>query len=276
METKAPTVSVLMPAYNAEKYVAEAIESILNQSFKDFELIILDDNSKDRTFKIAQEYAEKDARIIFSKNEINLGIARNRNKLISMARGKYVVWQDADDISMPYRIEHQYRFMENNPEVGISGGWLLFFDKNSELSIRKYASDDARVRKNIFRFSPVAQPAAIIRMECFDITGLFPLASPVAEDLAMSFQIGTKYKFANLPEILIKYRVQNKNSTHKHLKIMELYSIFLRFRYAEEGFYKMRFSDKLYNILQGASMLVLPQRFKFWIFRVIRNSKVKK
>ena len=99
-----------MPAYNAEKYISEAIKSILNQTFKDFEFIIIDDGSIDRTWKIIQKYAKKDDRVIALKNEKNLGIAVNRNKLVSMARGKYIIWQDSDDISLPYRIEKQYNF----------------------------------------------------------------------------------------------------------------------------------------------------------------------
>lgn len=112
-----PKVSVLMPNYNCEKYLPEGIESILNQSFRDFEFIIVDDGSSDRSWEIIQEYAAQDERIIAVKNEENLGISGNRNKLLSLAKGKYIVWQDSDDISLPYRIEKQHEYMQYHPEV---------------------------------------------------------------------------------------------------------------------------------------------------------------
>ncbi len=270
-----PKVSVLMPAYNAEKYIGEAVESILNQTFTDFELIIIDDCSTDKTWEIIQEYAEKDKRIVSVKNERNIGISWTRNKLITLSKCKYTVWQDADDISLHYRIEHQYNFMEQNPEVGISGGYLQYFDEKKQLGLRKYKLTDPEIRKTIFRYSPVAQPAAIIRKECFDNTGMFPLASPVAEDLAMSFQIGTKYKFGNLPEVLIKYRQVGDGATFSKLRIMELYTIFLRIRYSYTNMesYRMSFTDKVYNFIQYIALFLIPAKFKIALFNLIRNSK---
>ncbi len=269
-----PKVSVLMPAYNAEKYIGEAIVSILNQSFKDFEFLIIDDCSTDKTGEIIQEFAKRDPRIITIRNEKNLGISRTRNKLISLSKGKYIVWQDADDVSMLYRIDHQYTFMEQNPEVGICGGYLLYFKDKKELGIRKYATNDAELRKSIFRYSPVSQGAAIIKKECFDSTGMFPMASPVAEDLAVSFQIGTKYKFANLPEIIIKYRQVGNGATFSKLRIMEMFTLFLRVRYyyTNSESYKMSFTDKLYNALQYLLVFLIPPKIKIWLFNLIRNS----
>lgn len=272
MET--PKISVLIPAYNAEKYITEAVESILDQSFKDFELIIIDDCSKDGTWKIIQELTLKDNRIKAIKNEKNLGISGTRNKLISLSKAKYIAWQDADDISLPYRLEKQYNYMEINTDVGICGGYLAYFEANKELGIRKYPTTDQELRKLIFRQSPVAQPSAIIRMECFDSVGLFPMASPVAEDLAMSFQIGTKYKFANLPEVLIRYRQVGDGATFSKLRIMEAYTLFLRLRYAttNPSEYPMSLFDKLYNFMQYAAIFIIPTRLKISLFNLIRNS----
>ncbi|MBA4321165.1 MAG: glycosyl transferase, partial [Flavobacterium sp.] len=233
MNNNEPKISVLMPAYNAEKYIAEAIESILNQTFKDFEFIIVDDCSTDKTWEIIQEYTKKDERIVALKNEKNLGIAGNRNKLIGMAKGKYIVWQDADDISFPERLNHQHCFMEENREVGICGGWLEFFDDSGKTSVRKYKTDDANIRKTIFRFSPVAQPGAIIRKKVIDEVGQYDLNYPPAEDLDMSFRIGKEYKFANLQEAVIKYRENKAGATFSKLKFIELKTISIRLRYMD-------------------------------------------
>lgn len=268
-----PKLSVLMPAYNAEKYIAEAIDSILNQTFKDFEFIIIDDCSTDGTWRIIQEYAKRDNRIVVFKNNQNLGIAGNRNKLISLARGKYIVWQDADDASMLYRIEHQYKFMEENLEVGILGGWLQFFNEKGSQSIRKYAPDDKNLRKNIFRYSPVAQPGAIIRSKCFDELGQYNLKYPAAEDIDMSFRIGSKYKFANLQEIVIKYRENKGSATFTKLKKIELDTINIRKKYSKGRGYNMTVFDKIYNSIQYCSVFMIPPKLKIWSFNLLRNSK---
>lgn len=267
-----PKVSVVMPVYNAERYLREAIESILNQTFKDFEFIIVDDNSTDGSSRIIQGYARKDKRIIALKNEKNLGIAGNRNKGISLVRGKYVVWQDVDDISMVYPIEHQYKFMEENPEVGIVGGYLQFFNENGDLSIRKYAPDDEMLRRNIFKYSPVAQPGAMIRRKCFDEFGGYNLKYPPAEDLDMSFRIGSKYKFANLQEIVIKYRKNINSATFTKLRTIELNTIEIRNKYANNSAYRITVIDKIYNLIQYFSIYIIPSKIKLWLFNKIRNS----
>ena len=268
-----PPISVLMPAYNAEEYIAEAIESILNQTFKDYEFIIVDDCSTDNTWQIIKKYIKKDSRIKAHKNEKNLGIAGNRNKLISMAKGDYIIWQDADDISMPYRLEKQYKFMEENPEVGILGGWLQFFNKNGNLSVRKYATDDKVLRRKIFIYSPVAQPAAIIRKKLLDEVGKYDLKYPPAEDIDMSFRIGVKCKFANLPEIIIKYRENNNSATFTKLKKIELDTIEIRKKYVKNPMYKITFFDQIYNFIQYISIFTIPPKLKIWFFNLCRNSK---
>jgi len=266
-------ISVLTPAYNAEKYIREAIESILNQTFVDFELIIIDDCSTDKTWEIIQKYKEKDKRIIAIKNEKNLGIAGNRNRLKKLAKGKYVVWQDADDISMPDRLKHQYEFMEANEQVGICGGWLEFFNDKGQSSVRKYKETDVDLRKNIFRFSPVAQPGAIIRKSVLDEMGDYDLNYPPAEDLDMSFRIGRKYKFANLQEVVIKYRENDNSATFTRLKTTELKTISIRLKYAGGKFYRMTVGDHFYSIAQYISVFLIPTKFKIFLFNVLRNSK---
>jgi glycosyltransferase involved in cell wall biosynthesis len=267
-----PAVTVLMPAYNAENYISEAIEGILVQTFRDFEFIICDDCSKDKTWQIIQDYVKKDNRIRAIQNENNLGIAGNRNKLLSLAQGDYIVWQDADDISMPKRLEVQYHFMELHPEVGIAGGWLQFFSEKGDGGIRKYAEDDKSLRSKIFRYSPVAQPAAIVRKKCLDEAGWYDLKYPPSEDLEMSFRIGKKHQFANIPQVLIRYRENLTSATFTKLKTMELNAIEIRWKYARMSYYSMTFTDKIYNWLQFISVYFIPPKLKIRLFNLLRNT----
>ena len=269
-----PAISVLMPVYNAEKYVALAVESILSQSFNDFEFIIIDDASTDGSWKIISEYQKKDKRIKLFRNDANLGITKNRNKLINLAQGKYIVWQDADDISVSARLKKQYEFMENNPSVGISGGWLKFFtDLNGSIGVRKYHFDDAKLRKIIFKYSPVAQPAAIVRKEVFAKVGDYNENFTVAEDLEMSFRIGQYYKFANLNEVLIRYRQQSKSITFRKLKELEKNTLKIRFKFRRASEYNFSLSDWIYNLIQLLTLYIIPARLRVEIFNLFRNSR---
>ena len=124
-----PILSVLMPVFNSELFVAEAIESILNQTFKDFEFLILDDASTDKSFEIIKDFGKRDSRIKVCQNEKNLGVVESRNKLINLSKGKYIAWLDSDDIAIKTRLEKQVNFLEEHPEIGMVGAWLIKSDK---------------------------------------------------------------------------------------------------------------------------------------------------
>lgn len=264
-----PLVSVVLPACNVEKYVAEAIESILSQTFKNFELIILDDASTDKTWEIIKKYSKKDGRITPVRNRTNLYIAGNRNKGISLARGKYIVWQDADDVSLPRRIEKLVELMENNPDVGICGSYLQSFVNGKDLDVRKYATDDKTLRKNIFKYSPVAQPAAIVRKSCFEELGLFNLEYPPAEDIDLSFRVGAKYKFANIPEVLLHYREHPGSATQTRLRKQIQSTLKIRRKYAKGFGYRMGFSDYLAYLASFLAQF-LPAGIVIKLFKLLR------
>jgi glycosyltransferase involved in cell wall biosynthesis len=268
-----PQVSILMPAFQCEKYVAISIESILCQTFQDFEFIIIDDCSSDKTWEIIKHYARKDPRIQAIQNDKNLGIAGNRNKLIALAQGEFIAWQDADDISCADRIAKQCEFLHNHPEVGIVGGYLQFFSEAGNAGVRKYATEDGQLRKRIYRYSPVAQPASMIRKICFEEFGEYDLRYPPAEDIDMSFRIGQKYRFANLPQIVLKYREHPGSATYTKLRKIELNTLEIRMKYFIKRSYKATVLDLVYNVAQFMSIFLVPPRFKIQLFNYFRNAK---
>jgi glycosyltransferase involved in cell wall biosynthesis len=266
-------VSVLTPAYNATPFLEASANSILDQTYTHFELIIVDDGSRDGTWALMEQLAAKDSRVRIYRNSHNLGIAGTRNRLKSLAQGKYIAWQDADDISLPSRLADQFALMESDPAIGICGGGLQFFDDRGELHKRLYASADEDLRASIFRYSPVAQPAAMIRKSVLDQVGDYDLNYPPAEDLDMSFRIGMVSKFANIAGLAIRYRETSTGATFTRLKLMELNTISIRLRYAHSKHYAMTFADHVYNICQYVSIFVIPSRLKIAIFSFFRNSK---
>ena len=121
MSNNDPNISIIMSVYNSERYLKEAIESILNQTYTDFEFIITDDSSTDSSLRILEKYKNNDERITLIRNSENVGLTVNLNRMMDLARGKYIARMDADDISLPKRIATQYYFMEKNTEIGVCG-----------------------------------------------------------------------------------------------------------------------------------------------------------
>lgn len=271
MKDSSTPISVVMPAFNAEQYIGESIQSILEQSFVDFELIIINDASADKTLEVISEYAKRDSRIRVFSNEKNLGIAGNRNLGVSLALGKYLAWQDADDVSLPYRLEEQYQFLEAQPEIGIIGGYLELFSGDNIRGVRHYAERDLDLRKSMFKYSPVAQPAAMIRRNILDKAGAYDLSYPPAEDLDMTFRIGMLSKLANLPKVLIRYRVSETSATGKNLKTMELNTLRIRRKYLFQPPYKVTMMDVAYNLVHLASIYLVPVRWKMKLFSLFRD-----
>lgn len=272
MENSNPLVSVIMPAYNSEKYISEAIESILDQSFKDFEFIIIDDGSTDETWDIIQKYKMKNQRIIAVKNEINLKMTKALNKGINLARGEYLVRMDADDWSYPYRIKAQVEFMQHNPNIVVSGGSIEVCDERLVVkNKRKYPNSDKDVRKKIFRYNPFAHPSTIFRKDKVLEVGKYDERLPLTQDYDLYFRLGKVGKFANLDRVLIKLRNHPKSSSMSMEKDQERIAIKTRFRANSEYGYKMTSVDKVFSIIQLISTYLVPGKVKFWLFNFFRR-----
>ena len=201
-------VSVLMPVYNVkEEYLKESIESILNQTFSDFELIILDDGSTNDIETVVKSY--NDDRIAFYKNEENLGVSKTRNKLLDLAKGEYVAFQDSDDISYPARLEKEVKFLDENPEISGVSSWLETFPNNKFIPMPKNIKAIDFLGGCLF-----SQPASMLRIEDFRKNNFYYNADlTTSEDYDLWARAVKVLNFANLQEPLIKYR-KNPNSLY--------------------------------------------------------------
>lgn len=198
-------VSVLMPVYNSEKFLSESIKSILSQTFENFEFLILDDGSTDRSLKIVQKFSEQDGRIKVFKNEKNLGVVESRNKLINLSTGKYIAWIDSDDIAMPQRLEKQAKFLNAFPDIGMVGADLIRIDEDgNEKCIWKYESDPQKLQVELFFHCPFST-VVMIRREALPAS-LYNPAFPVAEDYDLYCRIAEKWNVENVPQPLLKCR----------------------------------------------------------------------
>lgn len=210
------TVSVLLPIYNAERYLAEAIESVINQTFSDWELILTDDGSSDKSKEIIDSFLSKDKRIKSFSNEANLGLISTLNKGITFCSGKYIGRMDADDIMMPDRLEKQVSFLEENPTYGMCGSNAFVIDQQGELKgkIVNITSSDL-LKINLLFSVPFVHPSVLLRREVFDEFQYKPDYKHI-EDYKLWVDVASRWDVANLPDFLLKYRWHDSNVSVVH------------------------------------------------------------
>lgn len=213
MDKFEPLVSVVMPCYNEEKTAGRAIESILNQTFKQFEFIIIDDESSDNTPNILKDYEARYPQIRVLTNKQNLGYAGSINKGIKAATTSIIARMDADDYSFPERLEKQFNFLQKNPDVGVVGtGVELVMKKNGKktgMSILPQTHQE--IMKGRYSKSFNFHPTVMARKEVFlDFNG-YDESIKRAEELDLWLRASRKYKFHNLPEVLLRFSVNDPN-----------------------------------------------------------------
>lgn len=197
-----PEVTVLMSVYNGEKFLHEAIQSIINQTYKNYEFIIINDASNDHTEQIIKSFSDR--RIRYFKNNENLGLASCLNKGILLSKGKYIARMDADDISMPTRLEKQVCFMNENPDCGVLGTWIKLFPVGKTI---KPPLVHEEIYALLFQNNAIAHPSAILRTKVIiDNHCLFNPDFKMAQDYELWSRLIEITKFSNLPEILLLYR----------------------------------------------------------------------
>jgi glycosyltransferase involved in cell wall biosynthesis len=208
-----PQISVIMPVYNGEKYLKEAIESILNQTFKDFELILINDGSTDSSEKIIKSFT--DERIVYIDNGKNLGLAASFNAGIDAARGQYIARMDADDISLPTRFEKQFSYLERKPHIGIVGSGIVIIDENGrKMAVHKRPKSHLEIKFSSLFSSPMYHPTVMGRAEIFRSHHYNDTFSNSEDyELWSRLLFGTSTRFANFREPLIKYRVYPQSFT---------------------------------------------------------------
>ena len=208
-----PRVSVILPAYNTERFIGEAIDSILNQTFRDFELIIISDGSTDLTPDIIKQYAKKDKRIRFFNNRKNRGLIYVLNMGLRKARGEYIARMDADDISLPTRFEKQVAYLDANPDVGLVGTVIEAFGifmghgtQRPQVTLADFMTD------NYVAHPTVMMRKSVIRQYNFKYDPEYKHV----EDYELWIRMVQVTKIHNVMEVLLRYRVTGDNVSLKN------------------------------------------------------------
>ena len=219
---KTPAISVVMPVYNSALYLRECMDSILSQSFRDFELIVVDDGSTDNSVDIIQSYIDPRIQLVVNEHDY----IKTLNDGINMAKGKYIARMDADDIMHIKRLEVEYHFMEKNTQIDICGSFVQFFGNGNYAPIIPTGHDD--IVSTLIQYGILSHPTIIMRRrkieDMYLSVGTHELYNPdykYAEDYYLWIDMAIKgFRFANIPQILVYQRLSDKQITSVHEKEM--------------------------------------------------------
>jgi len=204
---KTPKVSVIIPTYNQAKFIDKAIESVLKQSYQDFEIIVINDGSTDNTEEIVKNYSDFRIRYIYQAN--NVGVSEARNTGIRASQGDYIALLDSDDEFLPERLMKQVQILQNkSSEIGVVCSWSYNIDeKGNYISKRCLPKKDGYIYEDLLSTNPISVPTVLIRKECFEKVGLFDNLLDGQEDWDMWIRMAKCYQFALIKVPLAKRRI---------------------------------------------------------------------
>jgi len=266
-------VSVIMPVYNTKKFLKDAIESILNQTFCDFEFIIIDDCSNDWSFELCEKYALIDNRIKLYKNQNNMWISFTRNKLISLTNSNFILIQDSDDISFNNRLKLSYDFLQNNNTYWVvSWNNEIIDEQDNIIWYREYVNN---IKNIILKKSPISQPSCMFRKDMFLEVWWYDKNLDYWEDYDLWLKFYKNwYKIKNLNDFLIKYRIRKWQTKSEKLKDTIKNTIFIQKRATREYKIKSSISDKIYIFLEEL-LIFLPNNLVLSLFKKLEYKKWK-
>lgn len=228
-KTDQPLVSVIMPVWNGEIYLAEAIRSILSQTYRRLELIIVDDGSEDETGRIAAYYARVDTRVHLLCLT-HQGVIQARNAGCSSASGKYIAFLDCDDIALSQRLEQQVGFLESHPEIALVGSateCIVSSGKGTNMVFHP-PSDNMTIQRILRVHNCLCQSSVMVRAHTFSDVGGYRHAFKHAEDYDLWMRFADNYELANLTNVLVLYRLHSRQDSLRHLEQQALTALAVR------------------------------------------------
>ena len=271
-----PKISVVMPAYNAEAYIGVAIDSILTQSFTDFEFLILNDCSADNTEAIIKSY--DDPRIVYIKNEQNMGVAATLNKGLHFAQGEYIARMDADDIALPQRFEKQVAYLDNHPEIAVLGTQVRFFCDDGDGDPFCYFGSSQQLKIDLLFASAIAHPSVMMRRQLILDLGCYNRSFEGLEDYELWCRVSQQAALSVYPEILLRYRIhpgqvtqqpsERKMQAARNLKMRQL----TRLGLPTEG----EIAEAYYNYQAKASKRYETALAEIRFFEALVNANLEK
>lgn len=274
-KTKTPLVSVIMPAHNADGFLKEAIKSILNQSFKDFELIIINDGSLDKTVKIARSFVKKDPRVKLISYRKNKGESVAANLGCAKSNGKYIARMDADDIAHRDRLAKQVAFLNSHLQYIVVGSQAHIIDeKNQIIGQKTFPCSHQDIYNYYGILHPMLHPSIMVRRSVLpDPKKLWANQAEPNDDYFTLFELLQYGKFANLSQKLISYRMHRDNKSMQNIKKKFLNSLKIRILAVRKFNYPLSLSMIIQAIIQAVVVLTLPEWVTVGLFMWLKGIK---
>ncbi len=272
-----PLISVILPVYNAEKYLTEALESLRYQTYSHFEVIAIDDASSDGSYKILQKYSRLDPRFRIFHHQINQKIAKTLNFGLTKAKGQYIARMDADDVCLPSRFQKQLKYLLSHPGVVIVGGQCLTTDKDNKLTGQKtFPTNHIDIHDRMYTANPIQHPSVMINRSLLPETfSWYNPTLPPAEDLDLYFRLGKYGLYANLKSFVLIYRQHSDSATFKNPKhTFQITEKVRRLAISKHG-YRPSLKARLIALAQKLVVSLIPSSLIFPLYTFVRGSKIK-
>ncbi|MBI4058695.1 glycosyltransferase family 2 protein [Candidatus Microgenomates bacterium] len=273
MRKRQSLVSVVMPVYNAGQFLAESIESILNQTYKNFEFLIIDDASNDNSREIIKRYQKKHSNIILLQNKRRLGISETVKKVISKTKGEFIARMDADDVAVSDRLEKQVKYLSRHHETVAVGGQCLIIDKDSRITGKKiFPTDFSDIYRYIFRFIPVQQPTLMIAAQRLPKNfEYYRDGMNTAEEVELIFKLFKYGKVENLPDVVLCYRIHQHNSSLINIRQTFFLTLVARLRAIFQYGYKPDWQGLVITFIQAVAVLLMPTKLTLFLYKIFRK-----
>jgi glycosyltransferase involved in cell wall biosynthesis len=259
-------LSIIMGVYNGATHLRECVDSVLAQSYADFEFVIIDDASTDSSLSILTQYAAQDPRIKIIRNQTNIGLTKSLNKGICTAVGTYIARMDADDIALPERFAKQVAFLDTHSDYGLVGTWArVVDDTGAEIDTYAWESTDADIRKSLIKYNNIIHPSVMMRRTVLDRTGYYDESFRYAQDYDLFLRMIAHTKAFNIPEHLLRYRVSSMSITGSKNRAQAWCALRARWNAIKSGTYSILSVVYLLRPLVG---MILP----LWSKRILKKS----
>ncbi len=270
-----PSVSVLITSFNAGKHIHEALESITSQTYKNLEIIIVDDCSTDNTWKILKDYQEIDKRIRVFRTNRHSGPSIASNLGLKKAKGDLIARMDADDIAYPDRIAKQVRFIGENPRVILVGGQCSLIDGEGKIiGSKQYPLTHLEICRSLFSINPIQHPSCMINKNLIPKGELYYVNhSFLAHDLELVYKLAQYGELANLPDKILYYRQHKDSLSMKNPKKTFQATFSVRIKAVFEYGYRPTFRGWINHFLQAVVITVLPKRYIYPLFQIWRYKR---
>ncbi|MGI5827910.1 MAG: glycosyltransferase family 2 protein [Patescibacteria group bacterium] len=273
MSKPRPTVSIFMPVFNGEKFLSQALSSIQNQTYPNWELIAVDDWSEDHSWEILKKYESTDSRITAYRNGKHWGVASAANLALSKIRGDYVARMDADDVMHPERLAKQVAFLQHHGQTVAVGAQCQLIDtKGKILGIKTFPQDHRSIYRMIFRSIPLQQPSLMVNRKLLPQNyRWYKEGEETAEEVDLLFRLFQFGSCANLKDYLLSYRIHPDNTSLKDPKKTFFVTLRSRVKAIMSYGYRPHLADISITLLQMLIVSLLPKKLIFPLYNRLRQ-----